>query len=308
VLFACPAQARAPDARPNAGTAKPMPRATKSNKIAKSENEPVLVSGSGLVNGPPLTNWYPLNPENLVEFETSKGNFLVELRPEIAPLAVDQIKVLIRSKIYDGLLFNRVMGNFIAQSGNPDNKPNGKSQLPNLPAEFTFRIGVDTPHYVAATPQGETTGFVGNTQYQSVDEKRIFQSPDRRVSAWGAFCSGVMAMGHGIDNNGGNSEFFITLNTTRSLDRNFSVVGKVIAGLQTVRSLNVGDPPSNPDKIVRARILSDEPIKSRTQVWGLNTSGPEFHNIVQQIRTLKGADFSVCDVEVPILVKLGDTK
>jgi peptidylprolyl isomerase len=72
--------------------------------------------------------------------------------------------------------------------------------------------------------------------------------------------------------------------------------------------LNVGDPPNDPDKIVQVRILSDQPIKSRTQVWGLNTSGPEFQNIVQQIRTLKGADFSVCDVEVPILVKLGDIK
>ncbi|MDB5448097.1 MAG: peptidyl-prolyl cis-trans isomerase cyclophilin type, partial [Phenylobacterium sp.] len=182
------------------------------------------VGAGGAVSAPvtvtaqrqPLTDWRPLDAENALVIDTGKGRIVVELRPEVAPLAVARVKRLARSLFYDGLLFLRVVEGFVAQTGNPDNLDGGKSLEPNLPAEFTFRLGAEVPRTIAARPQGESEGFIGAQPYVSVDEQRMAMSPDRRVSAWGAYCAGVMGMGHDADPDSGNSELFFMRETTRS--------------------------------------------------------------------------------------------
>ena len=110
-----------------------------------------------------FTDWNSLDAENTLVFETSKGPIIVELRPEFAPAAVAQVKKLVRRNIYDGLLFHRVIDGFVAQTGNPNNRDGGKSDEPNLPPEFTFRLGADTPHAVVARPVGGQLGSVSYT-------------------------------------------------------------------------------------------------------------------------------------------------
>ena len=75
--------------------------------------------------------------ENTVLLETKDGRITIELRPEIAPKHVKQIKTLVGQGFYDGLKFHRVMDGFMAQTGDPKGNGTGGSKLPNIPAEFS---------------------------------------------------------------------------------------------------------------------------------------------------------------------------
>lgn len=268
-----------------------------------------VVTAPVVVRAPaPFSDWRTLDPENTLIIETDKGRVVIELRPEFAPLAVARIKRLARTGVYDNLQFHRVIDGFIAQTGNPNNLDGSKSLEPDLPAEFTFRLGADVPRAQLARPQGESEGFIGAQPYVAVDEIRMAMSPDRRVSAWGAFCAGVVAMGHDADPDSSNSEFFIMRSPTRSLDRNYSVVGRVIVGLDTVRALTAGDPPMQPSRMIKARVMADLPDATRPQVAVLNTLSPEFKALADQVRAVKGADFSICDVEAPVRMTAAPAK
>jgi peptidylprolyl isomerase len=74
---------------------------------------------------------------NTVYLETKDGRITIELRPEIAPKHVKQIKTLVGKGFYNGLKFHRVMDGFMAQTGDPKGNGTGGSSLPNIPAEFS---------------------------------------------------------------------------------------------------------------------------------------------------------------------------
>ena len=65
------------------------------------------------------------------------GHVVIQLRPDVAPAHVAQIKALTRSGFYNGLTFHRVIPGFMAQSGDPKGTGEGGSALPDLKAEFT---------------------------------------------------------------------------------------------------------------------------------------------------------------------------
>lgn len=78
--------------------------------------------------------------DNTVYLDTKDGRITIRLRPDLAPNHVAQIKALIGQHFYDGIVFHRVIGGFMAQTGDPTGTGMGGSKLPDLKAEFT-----DTP-------------------------------------------------------------------------------------------------------------------------------------------------------------------
>ena len=227
---------------------------------------------------------------------------IVELHPEFAPQSVARIQHLAREGFYDGLLFHRVIDGFVAQTGNPDNHDGGKSTEPNLPPEFTFRLGSDMPHVVVQRPTGGAAGLLQGQPYESAAEDLMARSPDHRITAWGAYCAGVMGMGRDASPDTGNSEIFFMRDPARRLDRGYSVVGRVLAGLDIIRGLAVGEPPATPDRMVRVRVLADMPASERPTVEIADTAGPGYQAAVERTRAQRGADFSVCDLEVPVRI------
>ncbi|MBS1166781.1 MAG: ppiA [Proteobacteria bacterium] len=75
------------------------------------------------------TGAYAASPDNTLILETSKGKVTIELRPDLAPKHVAQIK--------DGIIFHRVIEGFMAQTGDPTGTGMGGSDLPDIPAEFS---------------------------------------------------------------------------------------------------------------------------------------------------------------------------
>src|SRR5690348_6751101 len=71
--------------------------------------------------------WRQVDPENVLVIDTTKGRILVEMVPEAAPNHVAQIRKLARAKLYDGLVFFRVIDWFMDQTGDPKNTGEGGS-------------------------------------------------------------------------------------------------------------------------------------------------------------------------------------
>ena len=145
------------------------------------------------------------SPENTLTLETTKGNVVIEMRPDLAPNHVARIKELVKDGFYDGIVFHRVIDGFMAQTGCPHGTGTGGSGQ-KLKAEFN-----NEPH---------VRGTVSMARAQNPDS--------------------------------GDSQFFICFDDARFLDRQYTVWGKVIEGMENVDKIKRGEPVENPDKIVKA--------------------------------------------------------
>ena len=78
----------------------------------------------------------PIMAKNFIEMKLKNGNVLIELRPDLAPNHVKRISSLVKEGFYDGLVFHRVIPDFMAQGGDPlGNGTGGSGQ--NIDAEFS---------------------------------------------------------------------------------------------------------------------------------------------------------------------------
>ena len=77
------------------------------------------------------------DPDNTLVMSLKCGDVVIDLRPDLAPKHVAQIKKLTRQGFYDGIVFHRVIDGFMAQTGDPTGTGTGGSKEPDLPAEFS---------------------------------------------------------------------------------------------------------------------------------------------------------------------------
>ena len=148
-----------------------------------------------------------------VGFETKYGTFMIAVYPEIAPISANHFLELVRAGFYDGMVIHRVEPGFVVQMGRVTDQDSPKFHFTQEPIK-------DEPNYSENMPM--TVAFA--KQY----------SPE-----------GVKM------ENSATTQFFINLGDNRTLDPDFTVMGKVIHGSNVVTSLSVGD------KIGRAYILEE---------------------------------------------------
>jgi len=128
--------------------------------------------------------WWPLDPQNTLVVETTKGRIVIEMRPDFAPQSVARVKSLSREGVYDGLLFHRVIDHFVDQTGNPNNHDGGVSNHPNLPPEFFTMLAPKQIDAIATHGIDGITGFVGPTPFAAGAPQ-----PDGKYRAWGIYCA-----------------------------------------------------------------------------------------------------------------------
>jgi len=248
---------------------------------------------------PAQSDWRPLDPQNTLVIDTSRGRIVVEMAPAFAPLAVERVKRLAREGTYDGLLFHRVIEGFVDQTGNPNNKDGGTSKYPDLPPEFSFRLPAGGPQVIVATRSDAVEGFLGATPFVGVSPAEQALAKDGKLRAWGAYCPGVVGMGRQADPATANSEIFFMRAAARRLDHEYAVWGRVVQGLEVVRAVKVGEPPADPDSMTRVRVAADMPAAERPRLDVLNERGPAFARSVAALRRRSGTAFTVCDVAIP---------
>jgi peptidylprolyl isomerase len=180
---------------------------------------------AGLATGSALAQ--AADPENTLIIELKDGEVEIALRPDLAPLHVEQIKTLARRGDYDNVAFHRVIEGFMAQTGdvefanmergyNSQRAGTGGSDLGNIPAEFS-----DAP-----------------------------------------FERGTMGMARSQYPNSANSQFFITFVPTPNLNGAYTVLGQVVSGMEYVDNIKRGQGPNgavtDPDRMISVRIAADD--------------------------------------------------
>jgi len=260
---------------------------------------PAVVLAAGVLAGAAPADWRSLDSENTLVVETSRGRIVVEMRPDLAPQAVARVKRLAREGTYDGLLFHRVIDGFVAQTGNPNNRDGGDSTHPDLAPEFTARLRPEAIAQVRRASDG-VEGFLGATPVAAEADAVAARRPDGTFRVWGAYCPGVVGMGRQAAEDSANSEIFFMRDAARRLDRAYTVWGVAVVGLDVIRSLAVGEPPTAPDRMIRVRVAADLPETERPRIEVLSPGGGAFGGLVAQARGKGGADFTVCDVTLPV--------
>ena len=154
------------------------------------------------------------------------GDVKIELFPDVAPNHVNRIKELANLGKYDNVVFHRVIDGFMAQTGDIQF---GKSNSDSFDLKRAGMGGSDLP-----------------------DLKQEFSSlPHDR---------GTLSMARSSDPNTANSQFFICFKPAPFLDRQYTVFGKVIEGMEFVDKIKRGDENNNgsvsdPDKIISFKSL-----------------------------------------------------
>ena len=258
---------------------------------------------------PAPTDWRAIAPGDLLVIDTTKGRILVELAPELAPAHVDRIKLLAARGFYDNLAWHRVIDWFMAQTGDPLGTGEGQSWYPDLKGEFTFRRGPDMAFTAVAAPTGALVGFVRSVPVQTQPDDLMAGTSDKKVHGWGLYCPGVAGMARDEGNDTANSQFFLMRQAYPALDKRYTVWGRVVSGLDVVRALKASPNPdgivTEPDRMTRVRLASDLPEAERPAVRMMNTASAAFRALAEQARQGRGADFSVCDIDVPVQVTPG---
>jgi peptidylprolyl isomerase len=250
--------------------------------------------------------WRTVAPENLLVIDTSKGRILVELAPELAPGHVERIRLLAGRGFYDDQVWHRVIDQFMAQTGDPLGTGEGQSPYPDLKAEFTFRRDSQTPFTAVAAPAGAVLGFLHSLPVQTQPDAYMATTADKKVHAWGLYCPGVAGMARDEAPDSANSQFFLMRQAYPSLDKRYTIWGRVVSGLDVVRSLKASPSPdgivTGPDQMTRVRVASDLPEAERPSVQVLDTASAQFRTLAEAARQAKVADFSVCDIDLPVQV------
>ncbi|MGN6303995.1 MAG: peptidylprolyl isomerase [Mesorhizobium sp.] len=161
--------------------------------------------------------------ENALIMETTKGTVVIEMFPELAPGHVARIKELAREGAYDGVVFHRVIDGFMAQTGDVKF---GNSSKPSFAPSRAGMGGSDKPDLKA--------------EFSNVNHGR-----------------GTCSMARAQNPNSANSQFFICFDDASFLNRQYTVWGQVIEGMENVDKIERGEPVKNPDKIVSMKVAAD---------------------------------------------------
>ena len=270
--------------------------------IAAALSTAILTASGPVVAQTASPEWRTIAPENLLIIDTAKGRILIELEPRMAPLSVERIRTLADQGFYDGLKFHRVLTDFMAQTGDPLGTGEGGSELPDIDGEFQFRRGRDLGFVNLAAGQAGLLGFAGSMPVFTQPDAQMMVTADFKTAAQALFCPGVLGMARGQDPHSANSQFFIMTGTNEGLNGLYAPFGRVLAGLDVVRALKPGVEAANgrvedPDLMTRARTAASLPERQRPVVRVRTTSSPAFTAMVEQLRTERGARFTVCDIQ-----------
>lgn len=254
------------------------------------------------------SDWRTLNPNNTLYLELASGRVIIELAPEFAPRHVENIRTLVRERYFDELAILRVQDNFVVQWGDPTGKKSVGSAKKTLGSEFTRAL-----EGLAFTPLPDPDTYAPETGFVSG-----FPAARDRTSgvAWLTHCYGAVGVGRDNDpDSGGGTELYVVIgHAPRQLDRNITVVGRVVQGMELLSPLPRGkgalgfyEKDQTHVPIRQARMAVDVPSDQRTPLELLRTDTPTFDALVESRRNRRdewykvlAGRIDVCNVPLPV--------
>ncbi len=265
------------------------------------------------------SDWRALDAANTVVMEIQGQTVIMELAPRFAPQHVANIKTLTREGYYTGSAVVRVQDNYVTQWADPadDDKPESKAKqkplgtaLAKLPVEFTVPYqGLPLARMPDPDGWAPVSGFI--------DGMPVAADPKANL-AWLAHCYGMVGAARSTapDSSNGTSLYTIIGQGPRALDRNITVVGRIVKGMEVLSSLPRGPAPmgfyvapQQPIPITQARLLADIPVAERPALEILRTDTATWKALVEASRHARGGwavhsplHSNICNRTVPTRV------
>ena len=258
------------------------------------------------------SDWRELDPARTLYMELDSGRVVIELAPRFAPAHVANITAMAREGYWDGLAIVRSQDNFVVQWGDPDaddaakKKPLGSAK-PKLPAEFERAA-----KGLAFHPLPDRDGWAPQVGF--VDGFPAARDEAANV-AWMAHCYGAVGAGRNndADSSTGAELYVVTGQSPRQLDRNITVVGRVVDGIERLSVLPRGtgalgfyEQPEQRVAIRSVRLASQVPAAERTALQVLRTDTPTFDALVEARRNRRddfykrpAGHIDLCNVPLP---------
>jgi peptidylprolyl isomerase len=296
-------EAVAPAASAQATAAAPATAATPASGPALSMDELLAKS--------PAADWRPIDPESTIYMDLPSGRVIIELAPGYAPDHAANIKALAREGYYDGAAIVRAQDNYVVQWGRTEEDPRAiRKGRATLPPEFDrssrgappFRPIPDADTY--APEVGFSAGFAA-----ARDRDRV----------WLAHCYGAVGAGRDLKpDSGGGAELYVVIgHAPRHLDRNVTVVGRVVQGMELLSVMKRGTgelgfykTPAERTPIHRIRVAADLPEAERVPLEALRTDSATFTSLVESRRSRREEWFlypvgriNLCNVPLPVRVR-----
>ena len=265
-------------------------------------------------------DWRALDPEKVLYMELDSGRVIIELSPAFAPMHVANVKALARERYYDGLAIIRVQDNYVAQWGDPDaEKPESARRIQhawkNLPPEFDRAIDAKIQFTLLA--DGDVyAGEVGFSDGFPVARDK------RSGRMWLTHCYGMVGSGRDESrDSGGGTEIYVVIGQApRQLDRNVTLFGRVIQGMEMLSSLPRGngpmdfyDKPEQRVPIKSIRVAADVPPAERTELEIMRTDTNAFRQLIEARRNraekwfvFKAGHIELCNLSIPVRKKAGN--
>jgi len=254
--------------------------------VAVGQDRPTM---SGVLESTSPSDWRQPDPANTLYMELEHGRIVFELAPHFAPGHVANIRKLVGNGYFDGLAIIRSQDNYVVQWGDPnaaeDNaRPHGRA-ADSLDPEF-FRSAEDLPF----TKIDSRDAYANEVGFSGGFPAGRDGSAGR---AWLVHCYGMLGVGRATspDSGSGAELYVVTGHAPRHLDRNVTLVGRVIDGIENLTTLPRGTGPlgffENVDEqvpIVSVRSGSDLPEAERLQVELLRTDTDTFDQLVEARR------------------------
>lgn len=257
------------------------------------------------------SDWRPLDPENTLYLELAGGRVVIELAPAFAPNHAANIRTLARQGYFDGLAIVRSQDNYVVQWGDPEEDPKKQRALgaarASLAPEFDrdaagLRFTALADGDIYAPEAGHSDGFPAARDPAS-------------GRAWLTHCYGSLGVGRGntADSGSGASLYVVIGHAPRHLDRNITLAGRVVKGMELLSVLPRGtgplgfyEKPAQYVPIRRVRVAADVPAAERTALELLRTDTPTFEAFVDARRHRREEWFldpvghvELCNVPLP---------
>lgn len=279
--------------------------------LALAAELPPKPSVADVVKASRATEWRLPDPDHTLYLEIPSGRVVIELAPVFAPQHAANIRAMVREGYFDGLAILRSQDNWVVQWGDPDeqNPKPLKTAKAKLPGEFTVPMATvkeftRLPDRDGYAPQvGHANGFPAARDPKS-------------GQAWLAHCYGMVGVGRdaAADSGNGGALYAVIGNAPRHLDRNITVVGRVIDGMPLLSVLPRGagamgfyEKPEQRVPIKSVRLAADVPEEQRSKLEILRTDSASFKAVAEAQRNRGGpwtkvaaGHVDLCNVPIPV--------
>ena len=270
-------------------------------------------SAKEIIDAAPASAWRDLDPANTLYMQLPAGRVVIELAPGFAPNHVANIKALAQGGFWDGTSIYRSQDNFVVQFGDADADDPAKARhfpanaKDKLPAEFTRdSTGVAFDRLPDVDGWAPQVGFA--------DGFPVARDP-ASGKMWMTHCYGIVGAGrnNAPDSSTGAELYVVIGQAPRALDRNLTLVGRVVKGMELLSAIPRGpDPMGFYEKaeqrtpIVSIKLASDVPAAERTPLQLLRTDTQAFRdatearrNRVDDFYQVPAGHIDLCNVPLP---------